>query len=352
MQGGCVCENCALLRTGTGNVEIAALFAPKPQGMTAADDWTRTMPTDGFPELQKLYELYGAKDNVALFPALHFGHNYNHVSRVGMYGWVSDHFGLGFKKPVLESDFKRLTPQEQTVFDADHPQPESGDDFERRLMKLWSNIVDAQMNGQLHGDKQQNSQLLQTLTDGWKVVLGVTSGQARPTQAAQLVDGPGNAKSLAIRIGDKAWHYQPLETEQELVQYKRLAAGYTYGYNLSQFARQAQQLALAIQQLQIQNKDAQIEISGTGATGALAAAAVFVAEQAVQAKPAATTIDLKLTGSDYRFANVKTIRDANMLPGAVRFWDLPGLAACLSQSPKIADGEKTAEFDRLTKLRK
>ncbi len=63
------------------------------------------------------------------------------------------------------------------------------------------------------------------------------------------------------------------------MQYKRLAAGYTYGYNLSQFARQSQQLALAIEQLQSQNPDAKIELSGSGANGAMAAAAVFIAEQ-------------------------------------------------------------------------
>ncbi len=45
MQGGCTCENACLLRVGTGNVEFAALFAPKPQGMTTANDWTREMAT-------------------------------------------------------------------------------------------------------------------------------------------------------------------------------------------------------------------------------------------------------------------------------------------------------------------
>ena len=30
MQGGCVCENCSYLRVGTGNIELAGLFAPKP----------------------------------------------------------------------------------------------------------------------------------------------------------------------------------------------------------------------------------------------------------------------------------------------------------------------------------
>src|SRR5690606_38873375 len=79
MQGGCTCENCSLLRVGTGNIEFAALFAPKPQGMTAADDWTKEMETKGFPELQRLYAMLGAEENVMLLSATQFGHNYNYV---------------------------------------------------------------------------------------------------------------------------------------------------------------------------------------------------------------------------------------------------------------------------------
>ena len=44
MQGGCTCENASLLRVGVGNVDFAALFAPKPLGMTCANDWTREFP--------------------------------------------------------------------------------------------------------------------------------------------------------------------------------------------------------------------------------------------------------------------------------------------------------------------
>ena len=69
MQGGCTCENASLLRVGTGNIEIAALFAPKPQG----HDRRRTIgrrrcQTKGFPELQQLYAMMGAPENVALWP--------------------------------------------------------------------------------------------------------------------------------------------------------------------------------------------------------------------------------------------------------------------------------------------
>ena len=47
MQGGCTCENASLLRVDTGNVEFAALFAPKPLGMTTANDWTKQMSDEG-----------------------------------------------------------------------------------------------------------------------------------------------------------------------------------------------------------------------------------------------------------------------------------------------------------------
>src|SRR5438067_1367159 len=88
MQGGCTCENASLLRVNTGNIEFAALFAPKPQGMTAANDWTKEMATKGFPELQQLYKLLGAEKNAQLFANTHFQHNYNYVSRAAFFGFI------------------------------------------------------------------------------------------------------------------------------------------------------------------------------------------------------------------------------------------------------------------------
>src|SRR5207247_8210518 len=64
MQGGCICENCSYLRVGTGNIELAGAFAPKPLGMAAANDWTKEIESKGLPELKALYKLYGAEDRV------------------------------------------------------------------------------------------------------------------------------------------------------------------------------------------------------------------------------------------------------------------------------------------------
>ena len=66
MQGGCVCENCELLRLGAGNVDFAALFAPKPLEAIATKenkekgikgDWTKELESKGGPELEQLYSV-------------------------------------------------------------------------------------------------------------------------------------------------------------------------------------------------------------------------------------------------------------------------------------------------------
>lgn len=335
MQGGCTCENCCLLRVGTNNVEIAALFAPKPLGLTAADDWTRTMPQDGFPQLQAVYDRYGKKDNVALFPALHFGHNYNHVSRVSMYGWMSDHFGLGFKKPILESDFQRLKPDEVTVWDHEHPKPQAGDEFERRLMKLWAELVETQLQGLKEGDSQQHEEYSRILRDGWRVVLGLTAHSSLEIPAAQFGSLPENSKpGLTVKVAEQSLlYYQPKLDEQPLVRTDRLAAAYTFGYNTCQFAQQAQQLGASLIKLSQEHVDEDIVISGDSADGALAAAAVFCAQEiASRAGNVKLNLQLRLSGGEFRFATVKSIRDPYFLPGSARFGDFPGLVSCLSQA--------------------
>ena len=135
MQGGCTCENCSLLRIGTGNVELAALFAPRPQAMTAADDWTKEMMTRGYPQLQQVYSMLDAPQNVYCEPMLHFPHNYNAVTRGIMYSWMNRHLKLGIPEPIKELDWKPLTEEEYTVWNDQHPMPDGGDQHERNLLQ-------------------------------------------------------------------------------------------------------------------------------------------------------------------------------------------------------------------------
>ncbi|MCH2203421.1 MAG: acetylxylan esterase [Fuerstiella sp.] len=135
MQGGCTCENCSLLRVGTGNVELAALFAPRPQSMTAVNDWTKDMMSKGFPELKQLYTMLGVSENVDCVEMLRFPHNYNAVTRQLMYAWMNRHLDLGLKEPIVETDWPLFTEEESAIWTDVHPAPPSGIDYERRLLK-------------------------------------------------------------------------------------------------------------------------------------------------------------------------------------------------------------------------
>ncbi len=415
MQGGCTCENACCLRTGTGNVEIAALIAPRPLGMTAANDWTKTMAEDGFPELQQLYSLFNAKKNVALFPAIHFPHNYNHVSRVAMYGWINDHFGLGQPKPILERDFDLVLRNELSVWDKDHPAPPGGEDFERKLMKLWADLVDSRLRGLLNGDAAQVQQLGKILSDGWRVCLGLTTGklsspiattkdaltsfeseglpawtvtQELPQQAgsppnprkfeselsvghdAVLASWTPTPEDLHIEITDNgkvSKFFLSLAGQQSdgagsqqiqsqaLVENPRLAAAYTFGYNLPLFAQRAQQLGLTIQAIAAMHPEATLAVVGSGSDAALAAAGVCIAAELAGAEHAKLErVTLSIQPAEFAFSKVASIRDPSFLPGAARFWDLPGLVACAARAAKTevevgANGE-SAGFQQLVPL--
>jgi len=145
MQGGCTCENCCYLRVGTGNIELAALIAPRPLCCLAADDWTHEIMTKGLPELEKVYGLYGAEKDVTAKALLQFPHNYNYVSREVMYQWINKYFKLGLEEPVIEEDFKPLTVAEMTVWDKEHPRPPGGPQHERALLQWMTDDSAKQM---------------------------------------------------------------------------------------------------------------------------------------------------------------------------------------------------------------
>ena len=172
MQGGCTCENACYLRVGTGNVEIAALFSPKPLGMTAADDWTKEMAAKGFPELQQHYKMLGAEDRVMLEPLTQFKHNYNYVSRAAMYGWVNRHLKLGLKEPIVEQDYKPLSIEEMSVWDEEHPQPPGGDEHERALLKWITEDSQEQMAALTPTDKASLAKYREIVGGAVDVMIG------------------------------------------------------------------------------------------------------------------------------------------------------------------------------------
>jgi len=186
MQGGCTCENCSLLRIGTGNVELAALFAPKPQGMTAANDWTKEMMTKGYPELKKLYGMLGADKNVICHELLHFPHNYNYVSRAHMYSWFNRHLKLGLEEPVIEEDWPPLTEAEWTIWNDEHPRPAADPDHERRLLSYVSGQSDRKIAALTPKDAESLAGFREIVGGAFEIIIGRRLEKVGPIERRQI----------------------------------------------------------------------------------------------------------------------------------------------------------------------
>lgn len=177
MQGGCTCENCSYLRVGTGNVELAALIAPRPLAMTAANDWTKEMASKGFPQLQRHYTLLGVPDNVGLTSLTQYDHNYNYPSRKAMYEWFNKHLQLGQQSPIDEQDFKPLTVDEMTVWSEAHPRPSGdqvGEAHERTVLRRMAEESDRRLGLPWDGTAGQplSKEQRETFQGAWDAIIG------------------------------------------------------------------------------------------------------------------------------------------------------------------------------------
>lgn len=171
MQGGCNCENAPYLRIGAGNIDLAALAAPRPMGLTAADDWTIELEEKGYPDLVTIYSMYGLQDLPRAVFHTEFKHNYNSVNRMFMYGCMNDFLDLGFEKPILERDFVPLSREELSVWTADHPAPtgdQVGETHEKAFLRWWAE--DSQR--QLDSIKDDPDALARVAGSAWDVLIG------------------------------------------------------------------------------------------------------------------------------------------------------------------------------------
>jgi hypothetical protein len=403
MQGGCTCENASYFRTRTGNIEIAALCAPRPLGLTGANDWTVDIETKGLPELRKLYGMFGASEKLTgKYNA--FPHNYNAVSRAMMYDFFNNHFSLGHEE-IQELDFEPLSREELTVWNEAHPKPNCDVTAEIDLLQSLSDASDQQLatliptdrtsseryqhvmrravksligmsmpsggtrvekisttalEGPLDGitrtlawlryDKDGFEIPLMTLTPNGRVsrtVLWVAgggkqsllSGDGKPTEPVMRLLKSG-ARVVGIDTLSTGWHLdgdQAPPTQTRRVDNPREFAGYTYGYNDPLFSQRTQDILVAVAHLSqdLAGKQGAVDLGAVDLVGVEGAGPWVAAAAAIC--PAVSRVCVDTQG--FRFASISDVRDPQLLPGAVKYGDLPGILSSLAPRRLLIAGE-------------
>ncbi|MCA9163933.1 MAG: acetylxylan esterase [Planctomycetales bacterium] len=396
MQGGCTCENSSLLRVGTGNIEFAALFAPKPLGMTAADDWTREMTAKGYPELEEHYRRHGALDNLMMISQIRFPHNYNQVSRLAMYAWLNHHLELNQPEPITESDYDRQTAEQLTVFDDQHPRPAGGPDFERALLRWWDadaqlqmaalrprdaaslrayrhvvgNAIDVLIGRSLPdgGDVEYEQTdkvdegaylrmvgLLRNKRQGEELPIEFLFPKSWESSVAIWVDSQGKAglygedgklRGEVQRLLDNGVSVVGVDLLMQgefladgesaeptrKVGNPREAAAYTFGYSSSLFAQRVHDILSTVAFVRSHEYQPK-QVAVIG----LGEAGPLVAAARAQARDAINVAVVDTRG--FRFADVDDIHGANFLPGGAKYDDLLGMLAVSAGDRLFLAGE-------------
>ena len=396
MQGGCTCENASYLRVNTGNIELAALLAPRPLGMTAADDWTKELETKGLPELKQLYSMLGVPENVQ-GKYRPFPHNYNQPSRLAMYEFFNTHLKLGHPSPIVDRDFVPLTRAEATVWDAQHPAPAPSVENELRIVRgfaadqdqqlasltpkdgeslnkfreviggAWESLIGRKLPGKddftqenkhkVEGDdllvfhslvrltqhseeipsifflpRNWNKQVTIWITDEGKASLLKENGSPKPEVQQLLNAGVAVAIPDLLYQGEFLADGQPLTTARK-VKSPREFVGYTLGYNHPLFSQRVHDVLTTIAFCRYSKYEpSSVNLIGLGrVAGPIAAAAAF------QAGSAVTKVAISTRG--FRFASITKAYDPMLVPGAVKYGDVPGLLALVAPKPLWLSGE-------------
>jgi dienelactone hydrolase len=131
--GGCTCESGMPVHKRpthiTSNLEIAALFAPKPMLLISdGDDWTKNTPEFEYPFVKRIYGFYQSEDKVENVHFAQEKHDYNASKRQAAYAFLAKHLGLNTAGVLKDGKFDEtgntvLTEADLKVFNEKFPMP-------------------------------------------------------------------------------------------------------------------------------------------------------------------------------------------------------------------------------------
>jgi hypothetical protein len=329
--------------------------------------------------------MMGAPDRVLLKPLIHFEHNYNYVSRAAMYSWMNKHLKLGLREPILEEDYKRLSKDELSVWNDQHPKPEGGPEFERRLLRWLTTDAEKQLQtatGTLDEYRQQigtavdvvigrnlgevgqvvwNPKAVQDRVQ-WVELTGLLRNASHDEElpiirlqpknsSARVViwlDDAGKAGLFSNADGvvakpkpevrklldagvevigvDLLYQGEFLKDGQPLahtprVKNPRESAAYTFGYNRSVFAQRVHDVLTLA-------RFARDQQEGNGrALGMVALDRTSPIAAAARAQAGDAIQCAAMNTGGFRFGQVLDLQSVNFLPGGAKYHDLPGMLA-------------------------
>jgi len=349
MQGGCVCENASHLRVGSGNIELAAMAAPRPLGLTGADDWTIEIESKGLPELKRLYARMRAPANVEAWCYPTFPHNYNLVSRTRLYEWLNEHLRLGHVPPIVEPELVPIAPEELSVWDAGHPAPARGSGLERaraawlraaradladtlalarsdpaRFEALVGGALATLVAAELPARVEELDGALTPAGAGHRVRWAVRAGgsSAAPVSVLQVLDGEREALACDAALCAEVRPLLAGEAGALPVDGERHAryVGYTWGYNRTLFAERVADVLTAVARL-AELGERPVRLVGLGAAAPWTVVAASLAGQAVEA--------VAVEGG-WDFDRITELGDPDLLPRAARYGGIGAFAALVA----------------------
>ncbi len=388
MQGGCICENCSLLRVNTGNIELAALFAPKPQALPSANDWTREIMTKGYPELKQLYKLLGAEENLSARAWVKLPHNYGRPSREFVYDFFLKHL-MGSSENVAEPQFMPTPVDQLAVFNAEHPRPKDeakASELRKTMAKRDADslaklpadkralalkialraMVNSEVPNEIairsgpvesqHGDTTMHLAVLGCNTDATAVPHAGVFGKKNdgkhtviwlhPEGKKSLFDGEKLNPIVASLVEKGAAVVAPdVLGVGELTLSKGYSvspvyAAFTLGYNRCLLAQQVHD-ALTTVGFAKMMKSKSIHIIGWGNMSVVAMLAHILAGDAMS--------KMIVERTDFEFDKIKSTNDAMLLPGALKYGGVSAFAElCDAKQCRI---EKSIEMKKLDGLK-
>lgn len=297
MQGGCLCENAPGLRIGTNNMEIGALFAPKPLHLVSCTgDWTSQTPRIEYPSIREVYELLGAGDRVS-YVYVDAAHNYNKASRESVYGFLAKWIdGRGTGQPLAERPFTKEPDATLRVFASKADLP-AGAKTTEQVVRYWIEQSEAQLESarragpaklrEVYGPALRHAlQMNNPARVGFSFSNVSAQGTiGHPPKTATVLVHPNGRKATQIALAQalvaQGHAVYACDLFNHTTPVSRPDLGFFTTYNRTDTAERVADILRLIQILRTQEKVATLNLVGVGEFGPLALLANAVAGDSV-----------------------------------------------------------------------